>query len=176
MRGCISLLLIANGRNLTQISFGNNGTLLAHKWDVQGGVLASGMTRPESLNNVSSTLPLFYISQVCFSLYWFHFQAGVFSHLEKMITRSTRLCAENIAMNNRKDMLPALLQAWLGEWWSAWASTSDWHDTGVKKGNNACSKDIYMWKNNKYKSLHIVTVILNTTQDTLVTYSHIFSF
>lgn len=39
------------------------------------------------------------------------FSGRIFLHLEKKVTRSTRLCADDITMNNRKDKVPALLQA-----------------------------------------------------------------
>lgn len=54
----VSPLWIAHGRNLSQMSFSNNGNLSAHKWDVEGHTLASGVTRSEGLNNVSSVRPL----------------------------------------------------------------------------------------------------------------------
>lgn len=107
----VSPLLIVNGRDITQISFHNNGNVLAHKWDILRGVfkLASGMTGSEDLSNVNSFLPLFSVSQLFFLLT--SFSGRIFSHLAKMLTRSTRLSARDIAMNNKKDTFPVLLEA-----------------------------------------------------------------
>lgn len=64
--------------------------------------LASGTTGSEGLSNVNSSLPLFSVSQLFFVLT--SFSGRFFSHLEKMVTRSMRLSAGDIAMNSNKDV------------------------------------------------------------------------